>query len=62
MTAYEYKVTLWTPERIAQGREALRKMTPRELCYQRDPDVVEYILELRQQAEMWKRLYNQTRG
>jgi len=54
--------TLWTPERIAYGKEVLSKMTPRELSYQRDPDVVAYILELRSQVELWKRLYNQTLG
>lgn len=57
--SYGLRIPIWTHERIERGCAALRAMTPADLCKGRDPDVTEYILELRRQAEMWKRLYNQ---
>lgn len=56
----EYVFKVWTEEAVRRGVETLKKKTAVELVQSGiSPGILTYILELRNEAQLWKELFNQ---
>ena len=50
---------IWRPGDAELEADKLDKLTPAELLVGRDPGMVQYILDLRFQRDLWRQLFNQ---